>query len=74
MAKTKREIQKEYEKRTGYAAQHKYNKENTKEIKIRLMKNTETDIIKKLDEQENKSGYIKRLIREDMEREKESKK
>lgn len=70
MAKTKREIQKDYEKRTGYAAQHKYNKESTKSIMIRLMKNTEMDIIKRLDEQENKSGYIKRLIREDIEREK----
>lgn len=66
MPKTKGEIQKEYEKRTNYAAQRKYDKENTKSYAIRFMKKTEADLIEFLESQDNKSGYIKRLIREDM--------
>lgn len=62
----KREHQKNYEKKTGYAAQAKYTKENTRQYIIRVMKNTELDIIEWLDRQVNKSGYIKSLIRADM--------
>ena len=35
-------------------------------LTIGLMRTTENDIISHLEKQENKSGYIKRLIREDM--------
>lgn len=66
MAKTKAEIQRDYEKRTGYAAQHKYNKENTRSITIRFMLNTELDLLEHLDSQQNKAGYIKDLIKKDM--------
>jgi len=66
MAKTKAEIQREYEKRTGYAAQSKYKKENTKQIALQLNIKTDTDILKKLEEVPNKQGYIKSLIREDI--------
>lgn len=47
--------------------QQKYDKENTKTYAIKVMKNTETDIYKKLESLENKSGYIKKLIRSDIE-------
>ncbi len=50
--------------------QEKYNKTNTVTVNLRLMKNTEADIIKWLFEQPNKSGYIKSLIRKDMEEQK----
>ena len=66
MAKTKREIQKEYEKRTNYAANKKYDKEKTTFLGIRLINNTEQDIIEKLASVPNKSGYIKNLIRQDI--------
>lgn len=66
MAKTKAEIQRDYEKRTGYAAQAKYNKEKTKRYVVKVMLNTEQDIIQKLDSVPNKAGYIKGLIREDI--------
>lgn len=66
MAKTKLETQKEYEKRTNYAAQIKYHKEKTKSLTIRLFISTESDIINKLDSVENKAGYIKQLIRNDI--------
>ena len=48
-----------------------YNKVNTVQVPIRLNKNTDQDILKKLESVESKQGYIKRLIREDMERSRE---
>lgn len=67
MAKTKAEIQREYAKRSGYAANKKYNKEKVKRYVVNCMINTEQDLIAHLEKQENKAGYIKKLIREDME-------
>lgn len=66
MAKTKTEIQREYEKRTNYAAQTKYIKEKTKRYVFNCVFNTEQDMIDFLDGKENKAGYIKELIRKDM--------
>lgn len=50
--------------------QDRYNKSHTVSIAIRLMKNTEQDIIQKLDSVPNKAGYIKQLIRADMAKDK----
>lgn len=58
--------QREYAKRTGYAANQKYMKCSTKVYSFRFMINTESDIIEYLEKQENKAGYIKQLIRDDM--------
>ena len=69
IAKTKQEIQREYEKRTGYAAQAKYKKEKTKQVALQLNLNTDSDILQKLDEVPNKQGYIKALIRADIAKE-----
>ena len=69
IAKTKQEIQREYEKRTGYAAQTKYKKEKTKQVALQLNLNTDLDILQKLDEVPNKQGYIKSLIRADIAKE-----
>ena len=43
-----------------------WQKENTKIIPVRLNLDGDKDIIHKLDEKENKSGYIKDLIRKDI--------
>ena len=51
-------------------ANNKANKINTKMICLRLSYNTDADIIKKLDEVESKMGYIKELIRKDMQAQK----
>ncbi len=48
--------------------QDKYNKEKTTTVLIRLFKSTDSDIIARLDQQTNKTGYIKALIRDDIER------
>jgi hypothetical protein len=69
MAKTKLELQREYLKRTNYASNNRYNAANTTVYAFRVVRNTEQDIIEKLENVENKSGYLKRLIREDIMRE-----
>ena len=66
----KLEYNREYRKRTGYASQHKYNQENTIPFSFRMMKNTEQDIIDKLNSVPSKAGYIKQLIRDDIAKEK----
>lgn len=48
--------------------QERYHKAHTTSICIRIMNNTESDIIEKLDSVPNKAGYIKSLIRADIER------
>ena len=49
--------------------QDRYHKAKTVSVAIRFMKNTEQDLIDKLNSVPNKAGYIKTLIRQDMERE-----
>jgi hypothetical protein len=47
-------------------ASAKYNKENIKSLAFQLNITTDRDIINHLATKENKTGYIKELIREDM--------
>jgi hypothetical protein len=47
-------------------ASNRYNKANTKSICIRLNIKTDSKIIDRLESVDSKSGYIKRLILEDM--------
>lgn len=60
--------QREYAKRTNYAANNRYIKEKTKRYVIQVFFSTESDIFNRLEQEENKAGYIKRLIREDIQR------
>lgn len=53
---------------TKYKSQKKYEAENTKRVYIKLNKNTDDDILSYLETLENKQGYIKSLIREDLKR------
>ena len=46
----------------------KYDAANTVQVKLKLNKKTDADILKRLDEIGNKQGYIKTLIREDIKR------
>lgn len=43
-----------------------FNKKSTKTVLIRLNYNTDEDIIKQLDKVNSKMGYIKELIRKDI--------
>lgn len=47
-------------------ANNKSNKINTTTICVRLSYNTDADILQKLDEVDSKMGYIKELIRKDL--------
>lgn len=49
-------------------ASAKYNKENVKRVILHFNITTDKDIIDCLWSKENKTGYIKELIREDMEK------
>lgn len=42
------------------------NKENYKGVYLKLNKEEDKDVIDRLDDQTNKQGYIKRLIRDDI--------
>lgn len=58
------------QKESTIRAVNKFNKEKTKSVQVRLNMNTDADILAKLDSVESKMGYIKRLIREDITRNK----
>lgn len=49
--------------------QDRWQAENIRQYTLKVAKKTEGDIIAKLDAQENKAGYIKALIRADIEKE-----
>lgn len=49
--------------------QDAWDKANSVALNIRIMRRTEADILSKLEEQENKSAYIKSLIRKDIKKE-----
>lgn len=52
----------EAQKRAG----EKYDSAHTVQIKMKLNKGTDADILKKLESVPNKQGYIKALIRADL--------
>lgn len=64
--------QREYAKKTNYISSTKYEKNNVKRYVIKFVVNTEKDIIDWLEKQDNKTGYIKSLIIEDMNNQKKS--
>lgn len=47
-------------------AQDKYDAKATVQLKMKLNKRTDADILRKLDSVPNKQGYIKKLIRDDL--------
>ena len=49
-------------------AQRRYDARNTRQVHIKLNLRTDKDVLARLDEVQSKQGYIKRLIREDLER------
>lgn len=45
----------------------RYDAEHTRQVILKLNRRTDADILRKLDEQPNKQGYIKQLVRADIE-------
>lgn len=54
------------ETKTSYNA--RYEKENCVQVKLKLVKATDSDIIAWLEAQDSKQGAIKRLIRQELSR------
>ena len=46
----------------------RYDAKNTKQIHLKLNLKTDKDILEKLDQVDSKQGYIKELIRRDLEK------
>lgn len=46
----------------------RYRKDNVKPVGFNLNKNTDADLVEWLEQQPNRAAYLKRIIREDMER------
>lgn len=58
-------------KYTGYkysVADEEWKKKNTVCYSLRLNRNTDADVIERINKQPSMQGYIKRLVREDIER------
>ena len=53
-----------------YKAQERYDAKNTRQIRLKLNLTTDKDILEHLNKVGNKQGYIKGLIRADMENKK----
>lgn len=49
--------------------QDRYDKENTIQVKLKLNKKHDADIIRKLESADKKQTYIKKLIRDDIKKE-----
>ena len=47
-------------------AKERYDKATAKQVLFRFNVNTDADVIEKLEDVDNKQGYIKQLIRDDM--------
>ena len=52
------------------AYKNAWDRENTRQYKLKLNKKTDADLIEWLDNQENRQSYLKELIRADMEKSK----
>lgn len=51
-----------------YKSQERYDASNTKQIRLKLNIKTDADILEKLESVGNKQGYIKSLIRADIDK------
>lgn len=58
------------QKESQRRAKKKYDELNTIQVKLKLNKKTDKDILEMLEHCGNKQGYIKKLIREDLQKRK----
>ena len=58
--------------KNGYTERNaRYERENLLRVMVKFNRNTEGSLVERVEREPNKAGYIKRLVREDVEREKE---
>lgn len=51
---------------THYPSSARYERENLLRVLVKFNRNTEPDLVERMEEQDNKAGYIKRLVKEDI--------
>lgn len=52
-----------------YPANKRYRDKAIVRVSVDFNRNTEPELVERIEQQESKAGYIKRLVREDIERE-----
>ena len=62
----KKEYDRNYNQRTGYARQNEYNKKNIKQIILKFNIVNDKDVLEKLDDVSNKTDYVRQLIINDI--------
>lgn len=53
---------------TYYPSSAKYERDNLLRVMVKFNRKKEPDLVERMEQQENKAGYIKRLVKEDIER------
>ena len=51
-----------------YKSNAKYEKENLLRVLVKFNRKTEPELVERMESQENKAGYLKRLVKDDIER------
>ena len=51
-----------------YPANKRYERDTLLKVSVAFNRNTEPELVAKVEEQESKAGYLKRLVKEDVER------
>ena len=54
---------------TYYPSSAKYEREKLLRVMVKFNRKHEPDLVERMEQQENKAGYLKRLVKEDIERE-----
>ena len=53
---------------TYYPANKRYERDTLLKVTVSFNRNTEPDLVERMEEQDSKAGYLKRLVKEDVER------
>lgn len=54
---------------TYYPSSAKYERENLLRVMVKFNRKTEPELVERVEQEESKAGYLKRLVKEDIERE-----
>ena len=54
-----------------YPSNARYEKENLVRVMVKFNKRTEAPLVERIEREDNKAGYLKKLVREDIQRERE---
>ena len=54
---------------TYYPSSAKYEREKLLRVMVKFNRKNESELVERMEQQENKAGYLKRLVKEDIERE-----